>query len=68
MTIGTHSPSAAAQVHVPPKEVLSDNVPFGIGRDLIINIPVDARGIVDVYINDFIGLMLDLADSNKPTS
>jgi hypothetical protein len=59
--------ATAAQAHVPPKEVLSDNVPFGIGQDLIINIPVNARGIVDMYINDFIRLTLDLEDSDNAT-
>ncbi len=37
------------QAHVPPKEVLPDDIPFGIGRELIIDIPVDAQGIIDVY-------------------
>jgi hypothetical protein len=58
---------AAAAQNVPPKEVLSDNVPFGIGRDLIVDIPVGARGIVNVYINDFIGFTVDLEDSDNAT-
>jgi hypothetical protein len=68
-TIGTHSPffAAAAQAHVPPKEVLLDNIPVRIGQGLIIDIPVDARGIVDVYINDFIRLTVDLEDSDNAT-
>jgi hypothetical protein len=45
-----------AQANVPLKETLDDDIPFGIGQDLIIDIPVDARGIVDLYIDDFIGL------------
>ncbi len=59
--------TAAAQAHVPPKEVLSDNVPFGIGQDLIIDISVGARGIVDMYIDDFIGLTVDHKDSDNTT-
>jgi hypothetical protein len=31
------------------------------------NIPVNARGIVDVYIDNFIGLTVDLDDSNNAT-
>jgi hypothetical protein len=49
-----------AQANVPPKETFKDDAPFGIGRDLIVDIPVDARGIVDLYIDNFIGLTVDL--------
>jgi hypothetical protein len=56
-----------AQTHVPPKEVLPDDVPFGIGRDLIIDILIDPRGIIDVYINDFLGLTIDLEDTDNVT-
>jgi hypothetical protein len=56
-----------AQAHVPTKETFKDDVPFGIGRDLINDIPVDARGIVDLYIDDFIGLTVDLDNTNNTT-
>ncbi len=59
--------ATAAQAHVPSKEVLSDDVPFGIRQDLIVDIPVDARGIFDVYIDDFIRLTVDLKDSDNAT-
>jgi hypothetical protein len=59
--------ATAAQAHVPPKEVLPEDIPFGIGRDLIVDIPVDARGIVDVYIDDFIGLTINLNNTNNAT-
>jgi hypothetical protein len=59
--------AAAAQAYVPPKEVLSDNVPFGIRQDLIVDIPLDTRGIVDMYINNFIGLTVDLKDFDNTT-
>jgi hypothetical protein len=55
------------QAHVPPKDVLPDDVPFGIGRDLIVDIPIDARGIVDLYIDDFVGLTVDLDDTDNAT-
>jgi hypothetical protein len=42
---------------------LEDGIPFGIGRDLIVDIPVDSRGTVDLYINDFCGLTVDI-DNN----
>ena len=56
-----------AQIHVPAKQTLPDDVPFGIGKDLIVNIPVDARGTVDVYIDDFIGLYVDLENTDNAT-
>jgi hypothetical protein len=59
--------ATAAQAHVPPKEVLPEDIPFGIGRDLIIDIPVDARGIVNVYFDDFIGLTINLNNTNNAT-
>jgi hypothetical protein len=61
-----------SQEHVPPKELLPDGVPFRIGRNLIVDIPIDTRGTIDVYIDDFIGLTVDIEnttmqhDSNEP--
>ncbi len=54
-----------AQAHVPPKKVLPDNVLFGIGRDLIVDIPIDPRGIIDLYINNFLGLTINLKDTDN---
>jgi hypothetical protein len=42
---------------------LDDNIPFGIGRDLVVDIPVDPRGTVDLYIDDFCGLTVDIDDN-----
>ena len=33
------------------------------GRDLIVGIPADSRGTVDLYINDFCGLTVDIDDN-----
>ena len=52
-----------AQHLVPNKITLEDDIPFGIGRDLIVNIPVDPRGTVDLYIDDFCGLTVDIDDN-----
>jgi hypothetical protein len=49
-----------AQAHVPPKKVLPDDVPFGIGRNLIVHIPIDPRGIINLFINNFLGLTINL--------
>jgi hypothetical protein len=51
----------------PLKEVLPEDIPFGIRQDLIVDIPVNARGIVDVYIDDFIGLTINLNNTNNAT-
>ena len=48
---------------VPNKIILDDDIPFGIGRDLVVDIPVDPRGTVDLYIDDFCGLTVDI-DNN----
>jgi hypothetical protein len=44
-----HSP---AQHLVPNKILLDDAIPFRIGRDLIVNFPVDPRGTFNLYIVD----------------
>jgi len=52
-----------AQHLVPNKIILEDDIPFGIGQDLIVNIPVNSRGTVDLYIDDFCGLTVDIDDN-----
>jgi hypothetical protein len=42
---------------------LANDTPFRIGRDLIVGIPVNPRGTVDLYINDFVGLTVDINDN-----
>jgi len=51
-----------AQHLVPNKIILDDDIPFGIGRDLVVDIPVEPRGTVDLYIDDFCGLTVDIDD------
>ncbi len=50
-----------------PKEVLPEDVPFSIERDLIVDIPINPRGIIDVYINNFLGLTINLEDTGNAT-
>jgi len=52
-----------AQHLVPNKIILDDDIPFGIGNDLVVNIPVNPRGIIDLYIKDYCGLMVDIGDN-----
>ena len=41
---------------IPEPITLDDNIPFGEGRELIVNIQVDPRGTNDVYVDDIIPL------------
>ena len=50
---------------VPPPLFLDDLIPFAEGKDIIIYVPIDARGTVDVYIDDTIALTMDIEDSNN---
>ena len=50
---------------MPPKKLLDDNIPFAEGRDLIVDVPVDPRGIAEVYIDDTLGLTVDIAGTNN---
>ena len=54
---------ALAQHHIPPINTIPDVIPCSIEskRDLIVGIPVDPRGTVDIYIDDFIGLTVVIA-------
>jgi hypothetical protein len=42
---------------------LEDDIPFGIGRDLIVDIRVNSRGIVNLYFDDFCGLTVYIDDN-----
>jgi hypothetical protein len=48
------------QADIPTREYLDEDVPFAIGRESIVNVPVDPRGYADVYINDTTGLTMNL--------
>ena len=52
---------------VPEKKLLSNSVPFGVGKELIVDVPVDPRGIEDVYIDDTVGLCVDIQSTNNAT-
>ena len=52
-----HSPN---QHLIPPPTLLPDNIPFAPGKDLIVNIDVDDHGTHEMYLDDLIGLMIDL--------
>jgi hypothetical protein len=57
--------SAQNQHLVPEHKPLEPNVPFAAGAKLIVVIPVDPQGTHDIYIDDIIGLTVDIPGSNN---
>jgi hypothetical protein len=55
----------AALTSIPTKQILDDDIPFGIGRDLIVGFQADPRGMLDVYIDDTAKLTVDLPDTDN---
>jgi hypothetical protein len=47
------------------KQILDDDIPFGIGCNLIVDFPVDPWGMLDVYIDDAIRLTVNLPDTDN---
>jgi hypothetical protein len=56
---------ATVQPQIPPRIFLPDDIPFGQARQLIIDIPVDPRGKIEVYIDDTTGLTVDVPGSDN---
>ena len=52
---------------VPPPVILDDSIPLGIGKQLIVNVPIDPRGFTDIYIDDTTGLTVDMEGSDNIT-
>ncbi len=57
-----HSP---IQHLVPAPITLDDDIPFGEGRELIVNIPINPRGINDIYVDDIIPLTVGLPNTDN---
>jgi hypothetical protein len=51
----------------PPPNFMPDDAPFGIGKELIVDVEINPRGIHNIYINNLIGLGLDLPDCDNIT-
>ncbi len=51
---------AWVQRDIPQRHYLDNDVPFASGRELIVDVPIDPKGYVDIYINDTTGLTIDL--------
>ena len=52
---------------VPLMETFPGDIPFAEGKDLIVNIPVDPKGVTYIYIDDTAGLVVDIEGSNNTT-
>ena len=57
-----HAPN---QELLPVAKLMPDDVPFGEGRQLITDVPIDPKGMVEVYIDDTCGLTIDIAETNN---
>ena len=44
---------------------MDDDIPFGIGKELIVDIDVNPRGIHDIYINVMIAITVDIPGTNN---
>ncbi len=55
----------AAPTSVPTKQILGDDIPFGIRCDLIVDFLVDPWGMLNVSTNDTIGMTVDLPDTDN---
>jgi hypothetical protein len=58
---------APNQPLVLPRALLDNDIPFGEGAELIVDIPVNPRGSHNVYINDIILLTVDIQGTNNVT-
>jgi hypothetical protein len=50
---------------IPPREDLPDDIPFGKGRELIVNVPLNDYGNSDLYIDDTWVATVDLEGSDN---
>ena len=50
--------------YIPLEEKLDKNIPFEKALSLEVELPVEKNGIFDVYIDDFIGVTVDI-NNNK---
>jgi hypothetical protein len=50
---------------VPEHGLLEPDIPFAAGAELIVDNPVDPRGSYDVYIDDIVGLTVNIPGSNN---
>ncbi len=55
---------APNQPLVPPRALLDYDIPFREGVELIVNIPINLHGLHNLYIDNIIGLMINIPGTN----
>ena len=50
---------------VPARVDLPDEVPFGIGKELVVDVPVNSRGTSDIFVDDILANTVDLPGSDN---
>ena len=49
---------------VPAPVYLDNSIPYAVGRELVVDVPVNPRGTGELYIDDLIGATVDVPGSN----
>ena len=57
----THAPNSKL---VPEKKIMSNEVPFGVDKELAVDVTVDPRGMADVYIDDTVAFCVNIFDND----
>ena len=50
---------------VPARAELPDDIPFGIGKELVVDVPVNDKGVSDIFVDDILTLSVDLPGSDN---
>jgi len=50
---------------VPTPKRLDESIPWGVGLDLIVDVPINPRGVTDIYIDDLITLTVDIPGTDN---
>ena len=58
--------ASPSQLLVPPPVRNRDSSePLGVGREFVVEIPINPRGTHDLYLDNIVGLTLDMPGSNN---
>ena len=69
-TIMQHDDWDPATLHAPQPELVplpkyvEEDVPLAVGRELVVDIPVNPRGVGECYIDDLVGATVEIPESN----
>ena len=51
--------------NIPPAKNMNNNIPFAEASELSVDIPVEDTGKFDVYVDDFIGITVDIGNNKN---